>query len=82
MANRNTTYEEVQEYFDTCKAYWMRIGNTEGVATCKAFWWDCVEVWNMDDSWNEDKEKFARDFRGYRKGDPVPDAAVVEEGGC
>ena len=60
-------------YFQTCKEYWLRKGDPVSVATSKAFWWDCVEVWNADKSWNTEKEQFAYEFRGYKPGDPVPD---------
>lgn len=48
-------------------------------ATCKAFWWDCVEIWNMS-GWNQAKESFALAFRGYRPGDPIPEFCCVEQG--
>ena len=75
------TYEGVQKYFNDCKDYWIRHGEREGVATSKAFWFDCVEIFNALQSWNDAKRKFAKDFRGYEPGDPVPDAKKVEEGG-
>ncbi len=67
---------ETAKYFNTCKEYWMRNGDSESVAASKAFWWDCVEVWNADNSWNDEKRKFANDFRGYTPGDPVPDVEI------
>ena len=73
---------DVRQYFDMCKRYWMSTGDSEGVATSKAFWWDCIEVWNADDSWNEEKEKFALEFRNYHKGDPIPEESLIEKGGC
>ena len=75
-----TTYEGVKEFFDQCKAYWMRNGDTEGVATAKAFWWDCVECFNFDKSWNDAKRKFAMEFRAYVPGNPVPEPELVEKG--
>lgn len=75
----NKTFDEVVEFFDACKAYWMRNGDPEPVATSKAFWWDCVECWNFDDSWNDAKRDLAEMF-GYKQGDPVPDADIVERG--
>lgn len=75
------TYEDVLKYFNSCKTYYMRNGDSEGVATSKAFWWDCVEVFNFDKSWNDAKRKFAKEFRNYCPGDPVPDAKFVEKGG-
>ena len=82
MSETATTANEVQAYFDMCKAYWERLGNPSAVATCKAFWWDCVEVWNMDKSWNDEKKAFAKAFRGYVPGNPIPDESVVEAGDC
>ena len=76
----NTTAEGVREYFETCKAFWIRQGNPEGVATSKAFWWDCVEVWNADNKWNEAKKAFAKAFRNYEPFAPVPDETKVERG--
>ena len=73
-------YAEIEKYFDVCRDYWVRNGDSKGVATSKAFWWDCVEVWNSDNSWNEDKRKFAKVWRGYVQGSPVPDAKFVEMG--
>lgn len=75
-----TTYEGVQQFFEQCKAFWMRQGDTAGVATSKAFWWDCVECFNFDKSWNDAKRKFAKDFRNYNPGDPVPDEKLVGKG--
>lgn len=74
-----STPEEVQQYFDACRAYWVRNGDSAGVATCKAFWWDCVEIWNLS-GWNQARESFALAFRGYRPGDPVPESRCVEQG--
>lgn len=76
-----TTYEGVVEFFNQCKAFWIRMnGDTEGVATSKAFWWDIVECFNIDKSWNDAKRKFVKEFRGYTPGDPVPDEKLVEKG--
>lgn len=72
---------KVYDYFNLCRDYWLTTGDRLGVATSKAFWWDCVEVWNADKSWNEEKEEFAWSFRAYKPYDPVPSARVVEEGG-
>lgn len=33
----NNTIEEVKAFFEQCKSFWMRQGDSEGVATCKAF---------------------------------------------
>ena len=75
-----TTYEGVKEYFELCKSYWMRNGDSAEVATSKAFWWDMVECFNFDKSWNDAKRKFAEEFRSYTPGDPVPDEKLVERG--
>ena len=74
-----STLAEVQQYFDACSAYWVRNGDSPAVAACKAFWWDCVEVWNIS-GWDQAKEDFARSFRGYRPGNPVPEPRCVEAG--
>ncbi len=74
------TYDECKDYFQRCKAFWMSLGDREGIATSKAFWWDFVEVMNSDNSWDKAKEKFAMDFRGYKVGDPVPSPDFVERG--
>lgn len=74
------TMEEVITFFESCKAFWMRQGDAPSVATCKAFWWDCVEAWNFDRVWNDAKEKFAMEFRGYKPGDEVPSEEKVKKG--
>lgn len=74
-----STPEEVRQYFETCRAYWFRQGDSPAVAACKAFWWDCVEIWNLS-GWNQAKESFALSWRGYRPGSPVPEASRVETG--
>lgn len=75
----NTTYDQVVSFFDTCKDYWLRNGDSGRIATSKAFWWDCVESWNFDRSWNDAKRQFASLFN-YKEGDPVPAPDVVERG--
>ena len=75
----NTTFDQVADFYSNCKAYWIRQGDPEHVASAKAFWWDCVECWNFDHSWNEAKRDFAEMF-GYKEGDPVPSADLVERG--
>lgn len=77
----NTTFDQVADYFATCKAYWLRQGDSEQVASAKAFYWDCVEVWNFDRSWNDAKRCMAEMF-GYKEGDPVPAPELVEKGLC
>ena len=73
---------EIKEYFEKCKQFWISRGDREGVATSKAFWFDCVEIWNFEKSWTPVKEKFAMDFRGYKPGDEVPSEKVIEKGEC
>ena len=75
------TFDQVTDYFSNCKAYWMRQGDSEKVASSKAFWWDCVEVWNFDNTWNDAKRDMAAMF-GYTVGDPVPAPDAVEKGLC
>ena len=71
----------MNEYFEACKAYWMRCGDSEGVATTKALWWDCVEVWNADRSWNDEKVKLVKQYRPwYEPYGPVPESSRVAEG--
>lgn len=77
----NNVISQVNEYFEACKNYWIQQGNTERVATAKAFYWDCVECWNFDKSWNDAKREFARTFN-YNEGDQVPSAELVERGLC
>lgn len=77
----NNTIEEVKAFFEQCKAFWMRQGDSEGVATCKAFWWDIVQISNQY-GWTPAKEQFALEFRCYKRGDPEPAASAVERGAC
>ena len=72
--------ENIENYFGTCVAYWMSTGLSEGAATARAVWWDCVEVWNADKSWTEDKIVFINRYRKYKPYDPVPGKNMVEEG--
>lgn len=72
--------ENIKKYFEICVNYWMSTGVSRGVATVRAIWWDCVEVWNADRSWTEEKIKFINQYRSYKPYDPVPEAARVEEG--
>ena len=74
-------YDPVKHYFEYSKAFWMRNGDSAGVATSKAFWWDCIEVWNADNSWDDAKRKFAKEFRNYTPGDPMPEAKLIAHGG-
>lgn len=75
----NTTFDQVTDFYATCRDYWMRQGDSERVASAKAFYWDCVETWNFDKSWNDAKRDVAAMF-GYKEGDPVPDPDLVANG--
>lgn len=74
-----TTYDDCLQFFNQCKNYWKRNGDPDYIASCKAFWWDCVECWNFDKSWNDAKREFAQ-IHGYSEGQPVPDASIIERG--
>ena len=65
--------DEIKKYFDLCVAYWERQGDSKGLATSKAIWWDCIEVWNADKSWNDDKIAFINQYRKYKPYDPIPE---------
>ena len=82
MESNLKTIEEVKAFFEQCKSFWMRQGDSEGVASCKAFWWDIVEISDEFDAWSPAKEQFAREFRGYKRGDPEPAAHDIECGAC
>ncbi len=71
---------EIEAYFRACVKYWMSTGLNEGHAIVRAIWWDCVEVWNADKSWNKDKVNFINKFRRYQPYEPTPDDKLVEEG--
>ena len=77
---RVVTLADCERFFNECKAYWIRQGDSPAVATSKAFWWDMVECFNFDNSWNDAKKEFAMKFRGYKVGNPVPSAEFVEGG--
>ena len=70
--------DEIKKYFDLCVAYWERQGDSKGLATSKAIWWDCIEVWNTDKSWNDDKIAFINQYRKYKPYDPIPEG--IEKG--
>ena len=72
--------ESIKNYFDSCVNFWMNNGDSKGVATVKALWWDCVEIWNFDKSWNNDKVAFVNQYRKYIPYDPIPEPAMVECG--
>ena len=52
--------------------YWERGGDDEETALSKAFWWDCVEVWHYDKSWDEEKTRFYRAFQRFYPQCKVP----------
>lgn len=72
--------ENIENYFGTCVAYWMSTGVSKGVATVRTIWWDCVEVWNADKSWTEEKVKFINRYRKYKPYDAIPDEEYIAEG--
>ena len=72
--------DNIKSYFESCINYWMSTGVSKGVATVRALWWDCVEIWNADKSWNDDKIAFVNSYRKYKPYDPVPEAKLVEVG--
>ena len=74
------TMNEIENYFNQCVAYWMGTGVSKGVATVRAIWWDCVEVWNADKSWDANKIEFINRWRKYKPYDPVPESELVESG--
>lgn len=78
----NNTIEEVRDYFNQCKAFWLRQGASETVAICKAFWWDIVQISNTYNCWTPGKEQFALEFCGYHPHDPEPTKEEVESGTC
>lgn len=77
----NTTISEVRAYFEQCKAFWLRQGDSETVAACKAFWWDIVQISNLF-GWTDAKRQFAKEFCGYEPHTPEPTKAEVEAGTC
>ena len=72
--------KEIEEYFDACVKYWESTGVSKGVATVRAIWWDCAEVWNFDKSWNDDKIAFINRYRTYEPYGPIPEEDRVREG--
>ena len=78
----NNTIEEVRGFFEQCKTFWLRQGNSETIATCKAFWWDIVQVSNEFNLWTPGKIQFANEFCGYKSGDVEPTSEEVEAGTC
>ena len=74
------TSSEIERFFKSCVAYWMRGGCTKEVAIVRAIWWDLVECWNIDKSWNEEKVDFVNRYRKYKPYDPIPDEKLIEVG--
>ena len=72
--------EKVEEYFNSCKQYWIRQGLPMSQVMSRVIWWDCVEVWNMDKSWNAAKVAFINQYRRYRPYGPTPEKEAVESG--
>lgn len=70
----------IESYFNSCVNFWVSTGVSKGVATVRALWWDCVEVWNFDKSWTPEKVEFINRYRRYEPYGPVPEAKRVEEG--
>ena len=90
MENIVIVDEELQAYFDACVNYWKGFNDSVRVAIAHAIWYDCIEVWDMDDSWTDAKLEFVRQYiPDYRKGEPVPEPddrdftarIVLHEGG-
>lgn len=72
---------DIQDYFDSCIEYWIREHNlSREVATVRAIWWDCVEIWNTDKTWNDEKIAFINRYRQYKPYDPVPEEECVAKG--
>lgn len=72
--------KDIQMYFDACVKYWQSTGCSKAAAVSRAIWWDCVEVWNVDRSWNDNKISFINRYRSYKPYDPVPDESLVRDG--
>ena len=73
--------ENIQAYFDSCVQYWMETHHlNKDAAIARAIWWDCVEIWNADGSWNNDKIAFINKYRSYRPYDPIPEEKCVADG--
>lgn len=71
---------QIEQYFEACVNYWISQGDSMGVATIKAIWWDCVEVWNADKSWTKEKIEFVNRWRKYEPYGEVPPSSCVEVG--
>ena len=71
---------QIECYFEDCVHYWTSTGVSRGVATVRAIWWDCVEVWNVEKSWTEEKVEFINRYRKYKPYDAIPDEEYISEG--
>lgn len=47
-----------KDYFEMCKRYWIGHGHNEAESSYRALWWDCKEVWDIDNSWDDEKRNF------------------------
>ena len=75
------TMSDIEAFFDACVNFWItRCGCSKDVATVRAIWWDCVEAWNIDRSWDENRISFINRFRKYNPYDPIPEESLVESG--
>lgn len=80
MGNLYNSIDEVKEFYEQCKAFWIRQGDSEIVAACKAFWWDIVQLTEEFHSWEPAKEQFCLKCAGFKPGDPQPSRESVEAG--
>lgn len=78
----DTDFSRILDYFDTCIEYWERKGESRLLAIAHTIWYDCIEVWNIDNSWTDEKLRFVRLFYPhYQPGDTTdsPDALLLDE---
>ena len=74
MENIIIVDEELQAYFDACANYWRGLGYTEREVIARTIWYDCIEVWTIDNAWTEAKLEFVMQYiPDYRKGETVPE---------
>ena len=73
--------KNIKAYFDGCVKYWMEMHHlNKDAAIVRVIWWDCVEVWNADKSWDDDKIAFINQYRKYKPYDPIPKEKCIKEG--
>lgn len=72
--------ERIKMYFEACVNYYLSRGDSKEVAVAKAFWWDCVEVWNIDKSWDPDRIAFVNQFVHYEPYTEIPSEEEIENG--